>query len=1636
MKKLLLIFISSLLYCVPQAQVPLNIAEMNHETFSNDLNDNVNNLNSWEGFLSNPTGQKLSLNILVNVIYDQTPEMDPYYNNPGGAWPEETVSGINNSDPLPEWLPDLFDTEYNENGITHGIFTRKFHEASLGNLYIIGDYVLINIRQSYITYGNSMDYHQFTLNDFVTKSIEFLQANDGGLETIFHQHDYSEYDLNNDGYFDFVTMLIRNTCTKTIQIGDESRTLVYGEINKGTGRGKSVFEPIIFPDENLLQIPWMTIQCIGNETDMIENPVSAIYHEAGHFFIGSNTMHSGGGNGWEGNSGRVFLQLMGGYGIMGQSSTGLVSVNGFDRWWLHWKSPVYNSTNSYIAASNQPSDITQTDGTKNFILRDFVATGDAIRIKLPYVDAGAKNQYIWLENHKIGLNDKLDFLQYSSDECRPAGKPGIYAYYQVGKDILSGDNIRPSGESDHLRIISAEGNYDYSHLNDTMINCIANGPAERGKRDDPNSFMGTNDAMAQFYDKYPFPNTLTRDNAYGLFRKQLFVNGQLVETDSIPYLMDERDAFRGSRSFNLSTNPAPVNTTTFYNIVNSDGIISQNTSFGLVNNDSIYLTGLNISMMPLTNGDYKVTVDWGHNRLDNSVAWTGKIALPGSLYVYDDDTLLLKQNNTPCSIFRDPFTQQFAPFTAFDCRSNSSLTLSNTSRMIASEQSKIYIQAGSVMTLQNSAKLIIKSGCELIIEDCGNLVIRDNAQLVIESGGIITIKSGANVFMDGLANLDLQIGFVVGVFGIPITMSNATALLGVPHVKQITTNTTWTGQTYKFFDDLYISPGATLNLSGTTLQFFRNAKVKVARSAKLNMTNESKLTASCASELWNGVEVWGDPSISQSPTTNQGFVAMNNSTIELARTGVLLDRPMPTDGPGVPSGNGGGIIQAYNSTFRNNFIGVNILGYTFENISTFENCLFTANEQYPDLNTGIDCHANLNGVIGIDFRKCVFNTMTPFGNSIKNNYGIRSHNSNFLVDGIMSNHKYQRSVFENLKYGVYATSSLSFRNFTVRNSVFKTNNSSIFASGVNNARISENLIIQPEKENDFEFTMFGIYLEYCDKYTIQQDSLWGVDFWQGENKDRSEAGILIKNSGPSENLVYNNLIWGFQGGVIAEGENRGSLGTGLCIKCNVFFKNATDIHAIPIAGVPPLSQGIRANQGSNAPEITAPGGNIFTDKEHNPSSININNEFAQPINYFHHSTPNGYNVIPPTDGVIIDNITVFRSAGSNLPYFRVAACPSKLNLNDSKDVLMAKTDSLNTALMIKENELSSLIDDSDTPLMLNNVVSSAPFEALWLHDELLSTSPFLSDTVLIEAGKKEDVLNSAMIRDVMVANPHAAKTPGVMNVLEQRVEPIPDELMAEIEAGKNQIGAKQELEINISDISSELSFSKSRLLDLFIDVNDYDSIRWVLDQFPEPMSEYQKAWTWFDEGNTSNGLSAIQNINLLSLPEHHRNSQSGYTEMAEIFNHLANDTSYLLQNDSVVVQALFALAGSDNPAGVAARNLLFSYRLVEFNPTVTFPASALKSTRISNNSKRRSNKAINELHVFPNPANDFIIIDYELELYGKLVLIAQDGRVCYSVNLSSGNNQILIRLNYFSPGIYVARIAQGKKVLSAKFTVN
>lgn len=299
----------------------------------------------------------------------------------------------------------------------------------------------------------------------------------------------------------------------------------------------------------------------------------------------------------------------------------------------------------------------------------------------------------------------------------------------------------------------------------------------------------------------------------------------------------------------------------------------------------------------------------------------------------------------------------------------------------------------------------------------------------------------------------------------------------------------------------------------------------------------------------------------------------------------------------------------------------------------------------------------------------------------------------------------------------------------------------------------------------------------------------------------------------------------------------------------------------------------------------------------------------------------------------------------------------------------------------------------------------------------------------------EDALNNALVRDIMVANPHSAKSPEVIAALEQRVEQLPEELMDEIKAGKELISARQSLELIKSDLMADLASSRSELLQAYQEEHNFDSLRWALDQFPEPLSGYQKAWTWLDEGNSVYALTALQSLDLETIPEHHRANQPGYLELAGVLSQMVTDTTYVLTEDSISVEALFVLANEDNAAGISARNLLSAYRLLSYDPSVTLPDTSLKSSNVNNKPKIKGYNPQEKLHVFPNPADDYIIITYQLEKEGEISIVSQDGRIVYSQIFSPGNNQTVVRVDYLNSGIYIARMFEGKKVYSAKFSV-
>ncbi len=125
----------------------------------------------------------------------------------------------------------------------------------------------------------------------------------------------------------------------------------------------------------------------------------------------------------------------------------------------------------------------------------------------------------------------------------------------------------------------------------------------------------------------------------------------------------------------------------------------------------------------------------------------------------------------------------------------------------------------------------------------------------------------------------------------------------------------------------------------------------------------------------------------------------------------------------------------------------------------------------------------------------------------------------------------------------------------------------------------------------------------------------------------------------------------------------------------------------------------------------------------------------------------------------------------------------------------------------------------------------------------------------------------------------------------------------------------------------------------------------------------------------------------------------------------------------------------NNPAGISARNLLTANRLMSYEAVVPVPDTTLKSLAAEFDKPKKAKDDKTAIHVFPNPADNYIVIAYQLEKEGELSIVSQDGRIVHSQIINPGQNQVVIRVNYLTSGIYVARMVEGKKVRSTKFTV-
>ncbi len=460
----------------------------------------------------------------------------------------------------------------------------------------------------------------------------------------------------------------------------------------------------------------------------------------------------------------------------------------------------------------------------------------------------------------------------------------------------------------------------------------------------------------------------------------------------------------------------------------------------------------------------------------------------------------------------------------------------------------------------------------------------------------------------------------------------------------INNNTTWNERNIiNSASTIRVKSGNRLTVKGI-LNMASESYILIEPGAEL-VVDGGIITNRCG-DMWRGIQVWGDKNSPQTgtfPNHPQGkLILKNGAIIEHAVNGALISYDWQT---GIDNNKNGGIIQAENSTFRNNNRDVAFHQYVwesplpwllmyFENESYFKEVNFEINSDYRS-NSQLGM-VTMWDVHGVDFYGCTFKDTRSSINSTNLNTlgktGIYSVGANFKVTSYCTNPTIDpygnticnptiKSEFDNLRYGVEAINNSQYGNFrlTVENSDFDcfrgVHLNSISSSTLINNTISTNYTVSG---SDYPY---GMHIELSNNYWVEGNELTSTS-------GNINMGITVRNDHGLNERIYRNSVDGYFLGISALDLNHGDPANGLTFQCNQLSNNQYDIVAYDEPTYGQSSVGVNDLQAGVGTSAT---GNTFN----NAAAVNILNQ-GQQFEYYYGAAPLEN---PTTAGAVVKQFT-------------------------------------------------------------------------------------------------------------------------------------------------------------------------------------------------------------------------------------------------------------------------------------------------------------------------------------------------------------------------------------------------------------
>ena len=653
-------------------------------------------LRSENGWYLSPHGTIRILVLFVEIDFDVKPEKDP---QPNGA--EHWHKGR-----LPSWADRVFDPF--PMAVQKADVSRYYQDISLGRYTVLGDYIDTLIRLKESEYPGVHQAHSIGMH-------AVKEANKRGSLRTRHGLTVADFDLwkargkagepklpgpDDPHSYDHVMVIVRNS------------GLGHGQGSTDSGSPGELYG---FRSD--------TQSRFGAMNDL---PFEILKHEFNHLLIGGNNFHSGGGNAAQFES--TFLPLQGGWSMMGASGSSLLTCSAWDRDRMGWKpdGAIHRIRARDLSSNEVNADLAPLAGdTGVYLLRDFVTTGDALRIRMPFIPEDRAQQWLWVENHqgRERNGSPTDRFHWEGiNACvTSVVEPGLFMTMQVGREERIGPSIF-NGAADYLRPVLANGNFDLHLRGDTLHNSCPFGTNSLYFVRDPdlaNPFTGSHEQELPVYD---------RDHNGSVQRAEHWVPGVRSEQggpdkDLILFGRPEH-AFRmnGVRSLGMCTNPSSANMMTLFST-------NARTSFGLnaPNVRTIHLNGIRVDLLEMrANGDAVVRVSTNDTRMTSDQRWCAdSISLPPlrgvdghSLTIASGHHLLLDRSRTPTRMSPADSSAGgpwFSGPTRFTVEASASVLVEDRATLELKHNSTIHLMPGSRLMLARKARLCIQEGSHIVV---------------------------------------------------------------------------------------------------------------------------------------------------------------------------------------------------------------------------------------------------------------------------------------------------------------------------------------------------------------------------------------------------------------------------------------------------------------------------------------------------------------------------------------------------------------------------------------------------------------------------------------------------------------------------------------------------------------------------------------------------------------------------------------------------------------------------------------------------------------------------------------------------------------------------------------------------------